>query len=299
MVRDWLGDRIRGIVGGDRAGALRYREPAGDPGLFGPASVTWRVHADFTSMLAGGIGALLLQCLHPLALAGVWDHSSFRQDMRGRLARTAGFIAATTYGSTALAGEALEKVRSIHARVRGTDPDGRAYAADDPELLYWVHLAECSSFLSAYRAIVEPGMTAREMDAYWSEMARIPLGLGCDPAALPGAGIAVTAADADAALLGYRPQLCRSHRTDTVVALLYQLPVTPGTGALRDLIVRCGIQLLSGWALEELGIPVASALRREAMLRALRLAAPPVRWALGGGIAGHARYRTSTQSTGR
>jgi uncharacterized protein (DUF2236 family) len=291
MLRDLIGDRIRAIVGGDRAGALRYREPPGDPGLFGPASVTWRVHADFTAMLAGGIGALLLQCLHPLALAGVWDHSRFREDMRGRLARTAGFIAATTYGSTRVAEDAMAQVRRIHARVRGTGEDGRPYAADDPLLLYWVHLAECSSFLAAHRAIVDPAMTPADADRYWAEKVRIPAGLGCTTQELPAGRFATTTAEATADLARYRPQLRRSARTDTVVELLHRLPTSAGTGPLRDLIVRCGIQLLPGWALDELGIARASEPERAALLHAVRLAARPVRWALGGGIAGHARHR--------
>ena len=96
---------------------------AGDPGLFGPEAVCWRVHADFTSMMTGGIAALLLQALHPLALAGVWDHSSFRTDILGRLRRTATFITGTTFGSRADALALIERVKSIHAHISGTAPD--------------------------------------------------------------------------------------------------------------------------------------------------------------------------------
>ena len=98
---------------------LDYSSPPGDPGLFGPESVCWKVHADFTSMMTGGISALLLQALHPLALAGVWDHSSFRTDILGRLRRTATFIAGTTYGNRRDALALIERVKQIHLGVTG------------------------------------------------------------------------------------------------------------------------------------------------------------------------------------
>ena len=112
-----------------------YESPVGDVGLFGPDSVTWRVHADFPGMMSGGLSALLLQTLHPLALAGVWDHSNFRHDLLGRLRRTTAFVAATTYAPTAHARAEIERVRAIHERVAGTLPDGRRYSASDPALL--------------------------------------------------------------------------------------------------------------------------------------------------------------------
>ena len=109
-------------------GQLDLEHPKGDPGLFGPGSVSWQVHADFSSMLIGGISALLMQALHPLALAGVWDHSNFRQDMIGRLRRTGQFISGTTFGSRQDAEWLIDKVRSIHLHIVGTAPDGRPYA---------------------------------------------------------------------------------------------------------------------------------------------------------------------------
>src|SRR3954470_13336719 len=100
-------------------------------GLFGPQSVVWRVHGDVTTMMVGGVAALLLQMLHPAVLAGVWDHSNFREDMLGRLRRTARFIALTSYASRPDAEAAIARVRAIHARVTGTLPDGTPYRADD------------------------------------------------------------------------------------------------------------------------------------------------------------------------
>ena len=113
----WVRKRIERQVlslSGLASGGIDFEHPPGDPGLFGPESVTWRVHGDFTSMLCGGVSALLLQMLHPLALAGVWDHSSFREDMLGRLRRTSQFVSCTTFGPTRDANALIEKVKSIH-----------------------------------------------------------------------------------------------------------------------------------------------------------------------------------------
>src|SRR3546814_928207 len=120
-------------------------------------------------MMIGGISALLLQMLHPAALTGVLDHSSFREDMMGRLRRTARFIAVTTYGERDAAEAAIERVRAIHEDVRGHLADGTAYAASDPRLLAWVHVAEATSFLDAWIAYGEPRMTRADQDRYFAE----------------------------------------------------------------------------------------------------------------------------------
>src|SRR3984957_6658576 len=101
-------------------------------GLFGPKSVVWRVHGDVTSMMVGGIAALLLQMLHPAVLAGGWDHSNFRSDMQGRLRRPARFISLTPYGGRPEAEAAIARIRGIHDHVRGTLPNGSTYSANDP-----------------------------------------------------------------------------------------------------------------------------------------------------------------------
>ena len=140
----------RALAGGRSRGTeLRFATEA-DPGWFGPESMTWRVHAD-RSMLVGGLRALYLQVLHPLAMAGVAEHSDYREDPLGRLARTGRFVAATTYGTRAEAERAVAMVRAIHDRVRGVASDGRSYDANDPVLLAWVHNVEVESFLLAYR----------------------------------------------------------------------------------------------------------------------------------------------------
>ena len=123
---------------------IDFEQPKGEPGLFGPQSAIWQVHGDFTSMLCGGISALLLQMLHPLALAGVWDHSRFREDIFGRLRRTSQFISATTFATTPDAERLIAKVQGIHQRIGGVDKNGTPYQASDPALLTWVHVGHPS-----------------------------------------------------------------------------------------------------------------------------------------------------------
>ncbi len=112
----------------------------------------WRVNAD-AAMFPGGISALLLQSLHPSAMAGVAGHSGYKGDPWGRLQRTSHYLAVTTFGTIADAEESIAQVRSVHRFVRGTDERGRPYSADDPHLLRWVHVAEIWSFLTAYQAL--------------------------------------------------------------------------------------------------------------------------------------------------
>lgn len=155
----------------------RYDWPPGDHGLFGPESVTWKVHAD-PAMIVGGMAALLLQALHPLAMAGVAEHSDFRHRPFQRLSRTASFVAATTYGSTDVAESVIEVVKAVHVRVRGVAPDGRPYAASDPDLVRWIHVAETASFMRAHRRYNPNPVRGRDVDAYFAEMAVIAERLG-------------------------------------------------------------------------------------------------------------------------
>ena len=157
---------------------------AADPGLYGPDSVTWRVHAD-PSMALSGLRALLLQALHPLAMAGVQQHSDVRKDPWGRLFRTAEYVGVTTFGTTAEARRAGARVRGIHRKLAGIEPEsGRAYRVDDPDLLRWVHCVEAESFLStAVRCGLR--LSRAERDAYYAEQTRNAELVGLDPATVP------------------------------------------------------------------------------------------------------------------
>ena len=154
--------------------------PCSDASLayFPPDSVTRRIHADLPSMLIGGLASLLFQALHPLAMAGVAQHSRYRADPLGRLERTARFVGTTTFGSREDAARAIRLVTAVHGRVEGTADDGRRYAATDPGLLTWVHAVEVFSFLSAAERYGAEPLDATERDAYVREMSRVALDLG-------------------------------------------------------------------------------------------------------------------------
>jgi len=287
-LRSQAGAQVRALTRSNSGLTLDYDNPAGDPGLFGPDAICWRVHADFPSMLAGGVSALLLQALHPLALAGVWDHSTFRTDMQGRLGRTAQFIAGTTYGSHADAMALIERVRRIHEFVKGTAPDGQPYAADDPALLTWVHVAEVSSFLAGYLRYVGP-LSVADQDRYFQEEAKV--------AALLGApDVPRSRAEIDAYLEAQRPLLVNSDRTREVVRLVMTMPVAnplliPAVRTMAD----AGVALLPPWARQMLGLHRPS-LRRSLALTGMRALAPTLRWALGPGLAARARRRVARKA---
>lgn len=210
--------------------------------LFPPDSVAWRVHGDVTSMLVGGIAALLLQMLHPKVLAGVWDHSGFRDDMQGRLRRTARFIAATTFGAPDEARAVLAKVRGIHDHVGGMLPDGTPYRASDSALLAWVHVCEVLSFLDSWIRYGEPGMSRADQDAYVAEMVRIAEPLGVDP-------IPHTRAEAEAIMRAMRPELLVDARTRDVAGVLFKQPAPSlAAGPFQAITMQAGVDLLPGWA---------------------------------------------------
>ena len=172
-----------------------------DLGLFGPESVTWRVHRDPT-MLLGGLRSLFLQALHPLAMAGVAEHSGFRADPWGRLFRTAEYVTVVAFGTTAQAQRAGARVRGIHRTLSGIEPEsGTPYRVDDPALLLWVHCAEVESFFTTYR---RAGGRLREGDAarYYAEQVRAAELVGIDAADVPR-----TEADMADYFAATRPQL--------------------------------------------------------------------------------------------
>ena len=218
-------------------------------GLFGPRAVAWRVHGDVASMMVGGIAGLMLQMLHPAVLAGVWDHSRFRDDMHGRLRRTARFIALTTYGGRAEAEAAIARVRAIHGHVRGTLPDGTPYTANDPALLAWVHVTETTSFLGAWVRYAEPGMSGADQDRYFAEMAAIGEGLGADP-------VPRSRAAARALMETMCPGLRADARTREVSRIvLTQRAASPLAEPLQALTMQAGLDLLPPWARRMHGLP--------------------------------------------
>lgn len=248
-------------------------QPPGDPGLYGPDSVIWRVHGDFSSMLCGGISALLLQMLHPLALAGVWDHSTFRDDMLGRLRRTSQFIAVTTFGNQRDAQILIDRVTRIHRHISGTDAQGVPYSASDPHLLTWVHVAETRSFLASHLRYKNPALSLAEQDRYYVEAARVAEALGAE--AVPKSVAAV-----EAYLQRMRPQLRCDERTREVLSLLMNAPA-PGWQAKPAMhtMLQAGTALLPDWAQQDFGLRY-SPLQTRLINARLRVIAGVLRWAI-------------------
>jgi uncharacterized protein (DUF2236 family) len=242
--------------------------------LFGPQSVAWRVHGDVATMMIGGTAGLLLQMLHPAVLAGVWDHSNFRSDMQGRLQRTARFIAVTTYGAPPEAEALIGRVRAIHDGVRGSLPDGTSYAASDPALLAWVHLAGASSFLDAWIRYAEPGMPRADQDRYFCEMAKVAEALGAQP-------VPRSRAEASAQLQATRPELRFDNRTREVSRIVLEKPAgDPMTEPLRVLVTKAAVDLLPPWVQRMHGVHAPTLTRPLVRVGALGLA-QTLRWALG------------------
>jgi uncharacterized protein (DUF2236 family) len=190
-----------------------------DPGLCGPDSPSWRIIAE-PAAIAGGVRALVLQTLHPLAMAGVAAHSRYRNDPLARLRSTSAWVTTSTFGTTAQVLEAARKVRRAHRAVHGTAPDGRHYRASDPPLLTWVSVALTSSFLAADRLWSPWPVSRADADAFVAEQSRLAALLDerVDLDALrraPDAAEALRAGAVDLPLLDALP-----HDVDDLVATL-------------------------------------------------------------------------------
>jgi uncharacterized protein (DUF2236 family) len=204
-----------------------------DLGLFGPGTVTWRVHAE-PILFVGGLRSLYLQALHPRAMAGVAQNSHYKDDPWGRLVRTSIYVATAVYGTTAEAQEAGRRLRALHARMTARDPfTGEVFRIDEPELLRWVHVAEVESFITTARQAGVP-LTDAEVDTYYDEQRRVAALAGLDPATVPG-----SAAEVEAYYESMQPRL-RVTR-DSAEALIF-LTAPPVPWKLNP-AVRLGIEL--------------------------------------------------------
>ena len=286
-LRNLIQNRVRALVG-VQAGANPPMVVAevGDAGLFGPVSACWKVHGDFTSMMVGGVAALLLQMLHPRALAGVWDHSNFREDRFGRLGRTARFIAGTTYGTTEAALAQIDRVREIHGRVRGVTADGQPYSADDPDLLTWIHVAEVSAFLASYLRHRDPAFPGAEQDRYYAEVATIAERLGAE-------GVPRSRAEVAAYLRHMRPQLrCDGRVREVAGALLATPRRAAAETAFAGVVFQAARDLLPDWALAMHGRG-RSGLTRPVVGLGVAGMGQVLRWGLSNGAEARARRRVA------
>ena len=234
------------------------------------------VHAD-SSMFVGGLRALLLQSLHPLAMAGVAGHSGYRGDPWGRLQRTSYFLAVTSFGLASDAEDTIARVRAVHERVRGKAPDGRPYAASDPHLLKWVHIAEVDSFLATYQRYGTAPLDQAGRDGYVADTARVARALGVLD---PPESEAELAEQLDA----FRPELeGTAEARATARFLLLRPPLPIVARPPYAVLAAASVASLPGWARRPLRLPhlpitEATAVRvaGEGVVRAIRwITTPP------------------------
>jgi len=225
-------------------------EHPADDGLFGPSSITWRTSADLSAPVAG-LRALLLQALHPLAMAGVDQHSNWREDPVGRLAATSGYLATVSFGEAAAAQRTAARVRKIHEHVTGTDPaTGRPYAASDPALLLWIHAALVDSYLVA-RELFGTALTSADADRYVAEMV-----VAAELVGVPRERVPASVAALGAYLESVRPELlCTPPAREAMAYLLDPAGLDADIAEIWQDIRAGAVGSLPGWAREMYGLP--------------------------------------------
>lgn len=273
-VRKQLGRSLFGLVAGPNGPANRSRiHDTPGPRWFDEDRPIRRVHAD-ASMFVGGLRALLLQSLHPLAMAGVAEHSDYRGDPWGRLQRTSTFLAVTTFGPAADAQRAVDKVRGIHRRVSGVAPDGRPYAAGDPHLLEWVHIAEVDSFLLAHQLYGAHPLDQSGRDGYVADTARVATALGViDPPR--------TERELAERIEAFRPELTSTQSAREAARYLLLTPPLPVVArAPYGLLAATSVAMLPPWARLPLRLPYFPPVEGTLIRLSGRVVVGGIRWAL-------------------
>ncbi|GHH56333.1 oxygenase MpaB family protein [Streptomyces candidus] len=274
VLRNRVGSQLFAQVAGPDGPRNRERiHQSPGPRWFGPERAIRVVHGD-AAMFVGGLRALLLQSLHPLAMAAVAAHSGFRGDPWGRLARTSTFLAVTTYGTADDAETAVAQVRAVHTRVTGTAEDGRPYRADDPHLLAWVHAAEVDSFLTAHQAFGAQPLTRNECDAYVRDTARIATALGV---AQPPLDVEQLRAVLDR----FRPELRATAAARDAARFIVKEPPLPRAARVPyKALTANAVALMPAWASLALGLPTAPRLLAPMTRRSGDVVTGLIRWAM-------------------
>lgn len=272
-VRRALADTLRDRVVGDSADEKRAAVMLA-PGerWFDPSRPIHRVHTD-ASMFIGGMRALLLQALHPLAMAGVAQHSDYRSDPWGRLQRTADFLATTSFGPAELAQQTIDRIVAVHKTVVGTASDGRPYSASDPHLLRWVHVAEVDSFLCAHQTYGANPLSSEEADGYVKDMSFIALKLG-----IPGPPTNVRELRDQLAM--FRPEMRATQESrDVAHYLLIEPPLDLVSRIPYALISAAAVATLPVWARSKLRLPFLPLTELTVIKPIGNLVASTIRWA--------------------
>jgi uncharacterized protein (DUF2236 family) len=234
-------------------------ERPADGGLYGPGSMVWRVHRDRSFSLAG-MRSLMVQALHPLAMAGVAQHSDWKRDPFGRLAATSGYVLTVTYGDTASALAAAARVRAVHKHVRGVDTEtGLDYSAEDPALLLWIHAALVDSIVTIVQRYGR-GLEAADADRYVAEMVRFAEIVGVPAEQVPSSVDALARYLRSVDLLQATPDA-----RDAIAVVLDPPGLDAGTRELWHDVGQVAIGTLPDWAREMYGFaaPPPAALERE------------------------------------
>jgi uncharacterized protein (DUF2236 family) len=273
-VRERFGAAIFHKVAGPEGPQRRERFHGRDGERWFPAgSPIHVVHGD-ASMFIGGMRALMYQSLHPVAMTAVAEHSGYRGDMWGRLARTSTFLAATTFATAQDAQAAVDAVRRIHDTITGTMPDGTPYTASDPHLLLWVHVAEIDSFLRAHNRYGKHRLDQAGRDEYVAQTAVVAEKLGVvDPPR--------SEAELTQVLESYRPELKGTgHAHEAISYLVWHpdLPLAARPGYLA--IAAAAIAMMPGWSRRELRLPRLPITERTGARALGTLATGTIRWAM-------------------
>ena len=214
-----------------------FLSPPGEPALVPEGSVSWRVFANPVTLFVGGVLAVILELALPKVRHGVWDHSTFRADPKGRLQRTGLAAMVTIYGPESAALKMIAGVNAAHARVSGVTRAGEPYDATDTALLIWVQATAAFGFGAAYDALARP-MTPAQWDVLFAESRPIAEAYGAK-------GAPVSTAEWRALLERTAPKLETSEVVETFLALMADNPVLPAIARpIQGSLVRAAVGLV-------------------------------------------------------
>ena len=252
--------------------------PPGDAGLIGPGSMSWEINGDMASVVIGGLGAIVMEILHPSVMAGVQDLSNYREQPERRGKTTFGYVVTTTFANTRAATRLINVVKKMHSQVEGTRPDGVPYRALDPELIGWVHTCIPWAVMTAYERYSRP-LTDAQKNRYLREQAVI--------GRMGGAGeIPETVAELREYVEAMRPKLAVTQQTLEFFEFLMTMPFgVPLPGPLSRPMHRfqaeAGMSLMPGWARRMTGFDSLALERRLVYSPSLAAYAMAIRWAFG------------------
>jgi len=243
VLEDW----VAGLIDSDGNADRVFLDPHREPALIAPGSVSWRVFKNPLSVYVGGIAAVLLQLAEPRVGSGVWQYTSFREQPVERLRRTGHAAMLSVYGPRSRAESMIAGVARMHSRVRGTARDGRAFRADDPELLEWVHATACFGFLEAYHTYVHP-LTPAHRDRFYEESAPV--------AKLYGAtSVPESQAAVEALLERMGEQLERTDVIFDFLAIVRRMPLLPAPlRPLQGVLSAAAVRLVPARIRERIGL---------------------------------------------